>query len=195
MGEFPVVVTHRFLTERKTHMPQLAEPLHSLFVHHPDFHHGVNTGRAFFLDCEEEPEQIQNETWIIQQVTEELEPRGYRRSRRFMRATGAKPITYLQTIGFVLGQLETALLPSSDFWQGVEEGKKAYEEGLFFPEDNKIWRERDVIAHMVREIDARVYRRHVCFERATGKTPLTYLHLLGFSVGYVDRALAHSLAA
>jgi len=169
--------------------PPLAE---TLFAQHPDFHNGVRTGRTFFLDCEEEPEQITNEAWIIQQVTEELEPRGYRRSRRFMKATGAKPITYLETIGFVLGQIETALLPDSDFWKGVAEGQEAYAEGLFFPEDNKIWTERDVIAHMTREIDPRSYKRNTCFERAVGRTPLTYLHLLGFSVGYVDRALAMS---
>jgi hypothetical protein len=175
-------------------MTQVAEPLHTdtLFAQYADFQESLNSGRVAFSEIEEEDFVI-NEEWIIKNVTEELDAKEFYRFREHCKLTRSPQMSYLSAIGFAIGYIETALAPDSDFWTGVQEGKQAFDEGFYLPEDDKVWAERDIIEHMTQETDVRAYKRYVRFELARGNTPLPYLHLFGFSVGYVDQALTRSV--
>jgi hypothetical protein len=167
--------------------------LTDLFVQYTDFQESLNSGRMAFSEIEEEGLVI-DEEWIIKNVTQELDVKEFYMFRGRCKLTGTPPMSYLSAIGFVLGYMETELTPDSHFWTGVQEGKEAYQDGLYFPEDDHVWSERDIIAHVSREIDIKLYRRCVRFEMLQGHTPDTYLHVFGFTIGYLDAALVRGLA-
>jgi hypothetical protein len=76
-----------------------------------------------------------------------------------------------------------------DFQEGFKEGVQAFREGIYFPEDNHAWSEEDIIRFVQRELSGTQYKRDKCINTAFGIEHLTYLHHLGFVVGYIHQAL------
>lgn len=77
----------------------------------------------------------------------------------------------------------------TDFHAGYRDGIQAFQEGIFFPEHAKVWSEDDIIQLVETELSGTLYRQQKRYEAITGRPTLSYLHHLGFIVGYLHVAL------
>ncbi len=76
-----------------------------------------------------------------------------------------------------------------DIQQGLLEGEQAFKEGIFAPEHDKVWSENDIITFVSEQLSASQYRYQRRYEELTGQIPLSYLHHIGFVLGYINQAL------
>lgn len=78
-----------------------------------------------------------------------------------------------------------------DFWEGFKNGQMAFEDGSFFPEDDKRWTEEDTIHLVNEELSAKTYQRSRAADMLHHFPPFTYLHTVGFVIGYLSLAVDH----
>lgn len=83
-----------------------------------------------------------------------------------------------------------ALLSHPDFQEGVRDGVQTFQEGMFWEDHEKAWTEEEVIAFIGEELSEQTYRREQRIDQVMGLPPHSYLHLLGFTISYLDQALA-----
>jgi hypothetical protein len=83
-----------------------------------------------------------------------------------------------------------ALLAHPDVQDGLRAGVRAFQEGMFEEDHEKVWSEQDIVQFVNHELSCKMYRRERMIEQALGGPPLSYLHHLGFVLGYLDRMLA-----
>jgi hypothetical protein len=84
----------------------------------------------------------------------------------------------------------SALLAHSDFREGMHAGQSCFQEGLFWDDHEKTWTEDEIIEFVSEELSVELYRREQCIETVMGPPSLSYLHHLGFTISYLDQALA-----
>ena len=82
------------------------------------------------------------------------------------------------------------LLSHPDFQKGMRDGVQAFQEGLFWEDHEKAWTEDEIIAFIGEELSEKRYRREQHIDQVMGQPSLSYLHHLGFTISYLDQALA-----
>ena len=90
----------------------------------------------------------------------------------------------------LLSPFLSTLLEHTDFQEGIHDGIQAFQTGLFTEDHHKVWTEDEMITFVMEEISETRYRNSYELEEAIGLVPLSYLHHLGFTIGYLDQALA-----
>jgi hypothetical protein len=83
-----------------------------------------------------------------------------------------------------------ALLSHPDFQEGMRDGVQTFQEGMFWEDHEKAWTEDQIIAFVTEELSERKYQREQRIDQVMGESPLSYLHHLGFTISYLDQALA-----
>jgi hypothetical protein len=83
-----------------------------------------------------------------------------------------------------------ALLEHADFQAGVRAGQQAFQGGMFWEDHEKAWTEDEIIQFLGEELSEKAYRREQRIGQAMGQPSLSYLHHLGFTISYLDLALA-----
>lgn len=76
-----------------------------------------------------------------------------------------------------------------DFQQGVLEGQQAVQEGVFSLEEEKVWTDDQVIRFIQKELNVQQYTRNRRLNELMNHPPSTYLHLVGFLIGYLDQMI------
>jgi hypothetical protein len=61
---------------------------------------------------------------------------------------------------------------------------------MFWEDHEKAWTEDDIIQFIGEELSEKAYRREQRIDQAMGQPSLSYLHYLGFTISYIDQALA-----
>jgi hypothetical protein len=84
----------------------------------------------------------------------------------------------------------SALLKHPDFQEGMRDGVQTFQEGMFWEDHEKAWTEDEIIAFIGEELSEEKYRREQRIDQVMGESPLSYLHHLGFTICYLDQALA-----
>jgi hypothetical protein len=73
---------------------------------------------------------------------------------------------------------------------GLRDGQQIFQEGMFWEYHEKAWTEDDIIQFLGEELSEKAYRREQLIDQAMGQLSLSYLHHLGFTISYLDQALA-----
>lgn len=77
-----------------------------------------------------------------------------------------------------------------DFQEGVRDGARAFQEGMFWEDHEKAWTEDEIIAFIGEELSEEMYRREQSIDQVMGYSSLSYVHHLGFTISYLNQALA-----
>src|SRR5579884_442440 len=88
----------------------------------------------------------------------------------------------------------STLLAHPDVQDGLRAGVQTFQERMFEEYHEKAWTEQDIIRFINHELSAKVYQRQQKIEQALGGPFLSYLHHLGFALGYLDQALRNKEA-
>ena len=83
-----------------------------------------------------------------------------------------------------------AIREHPDFQKGLCAGQQAFQEGMFWDDHEKAWTEDDIIEFVAEESSEMKYRREQRIDRVMGCSSPSYLHRLGFTISYLDQALA-----
>ncbi len=92
-------------------------------------------------------------------------------------------------VSTVLPFLST-LLKHPDVQEGMRDGVQPFQEGMFWEDHEKAWTEDEIIAFIGEELSEGKYRREQHIDQVMGQPSLSYLHHLGFTISYLDQALA-----
>jgi hypothetical protein len=88
----------------------------------------------------------------------------------------------------------STLLAHPDVQDGLRTGALIFQEGFFEEDHEKAWNEQDIIQFVNQELSVEVRRRELIAEQILGGPSLSYLHHLGFALGYLDQALRNKEA-
>jgi len=92
--------------------------------------------------------------------------------------------------GVIVVPLFPTLLEHPDFQEGLGDGQECFREGMFEEDQEKTWTEDEIIQFIGEELSERKYRRDHSFDQALGLPSCSYLHHLGFVIGYLDQVFA-----
>jgi hypothetical protein len=84
----------------------------------------------------------------------------------------------------------SALLAHPEFQAGVRDGQQSFQDGLFWDDHEHPWTEQKRIDFVTKEVSAKQHHKEQRLSLAMGEPPISYLHRLGFVMGYLDQELA-----
>ena len=88
--------------------------------------------------------------------------------------------------------LLSTLLTHPDVQDGLRAGVQTFQEKMFDEDHEQAWNEQDIIQFVSQELPpCEAYQWELEVDQILGAPSFSYLHHLGFALGYLDQALCN----